>query len=127
MNIYINESPIHGKGVFAHSRIKEDEWQYIYGWIYQYKPIWGRAKESATKALKDFEQAWTYGFEWDDDSGFVPFTPWRYLNHSADPNCEVAEPEDSNGNSILIVTALCSIAPNKELTIDYGYDPKEDS
>jgi len=127
LNIYIDNSPIHGKGVFAYSCIKKDEWQCIYGWIYKYKPVWGRAKESATQALKDFEQAWTYGFEWDNDSGFVPFAPWCYLNHSNDPNCEVVEPEEAKGNSILIVTALRSIPKNRELTIDYGYDPKEDS
>lgn len=74
---------------------------------------------------KDGYEPWMdYCFEWDRESLFLPDPPFRFLNHSNNPNCEVVDSE--TGNFIMVVEALRNIEPNEELTIDYGYDPSED-
>jgi SET domain-containing protein len=49
-----------------------------------------------------------------------PQTPFRYLNHSCDPNCELLE-SWVKGEPHLWVFALRRIRALEELTIDYGW------
>ncbi len=99
MSVEIRLSEIHGMGVFAIEDFEEGDWETIYG-----TP---RPEETV------------YCFE--EEEGFwEPFPPFRYLNHSADPNCFVEWDED-NGMTYLI--AIREIEIGEELTIDYGYDP----
>lgn len=60
-----------------------------------------------------------------------PLPPYRFLNHSCMPNCqlieweienELADSESSDPVIELWVHALRDIAINEELTIDYGWD-----
>jgi uncharacterized protein len=57
-----------------------------------------------------------------------PASPFRYLNHSCEPNCQLIEFEERNhpdGTPRLWVWALRSIRAGEELTIDYAW-PAED-
>jgi len=97
MNIEIKESPIHGTGVFAREVIEDGHWQYIYGYL------------STTPT--------EYGFEHSDGVWWEPYPPFRFLNHSKTPNCEVSSYDDDT----TILTALRDLEDGEELTIDYGY------
>jgi hypothetical protein len=96
MNIEILESPIHGTGVFAREMIEVGEWQYIYGYLSDIPTV--------------------YGFEHSDRVWWEPFAPFRYLNHSNTPNCEVSSYDDDS----TILTTLRDLEEGEELTIDYG-------
>lgn len=108
MNVRIQQSPIHGRGVFANESIQAGDWQYMYGDLRIVLP--GDIHER-------------YGVEWDEERKYMPFAPWCCLNHSNTPNCEIEELE---GHPMLTVTALRNIELDEELTIDYGHEPKDD-
>jgi hypothetical protein len=52
-----------------------------------------------------------------------PKAPFRYLNHSCEPNCELVEWEEADGSrdTRIWVHALRTVRPSDELTIDYGW------
>lgn len=52
-----------------------------------------------------------------------PAAPFRYLNHSCRPNCELFfyEAEDAAPQDRLWLQALTAIEPGDELTIDYAW------
>lgn len=106
MNVFIADSPIHGRGVFANEIIEVGEWQFVYGEVRVILP--GDPLEG-------------YCVEWDNERTFVPFMPWFFCNHSDVPNCEISD-YDGHGD-VLIIGALRDISPGKELTLNYGYDP----
>jgi hypothetical protein len=59
-----------------------------------------------------------------------PHAPFRYLNHSCEPNCELYLIEnDERGNSLCMprvaVETLRSIVAGEELTIDYGWPAEQ--
>lgn len=63
------------------------------------------------------------------DATLEPYAPYRFLNHSCDPNClfiewTIDDYENENGAPVLElwVHALKDILPGEELTIDYGWD-----
>ncbi len=67
-----------------------------------------------------------YLMELDDDLLLNPGRPFRYLNHSCTPNCELFmweddEPDPEAGTRHLNVAATRSIKEGDELTIDYGW------
>lgn len=109
MNVRIQKSPIHGRGVFANEPIDKDQWQYIYG---------------ETRVILPGDPLMHYGVEWDDELTFMAYAPFCCCNHSSDPNCEISE--DPDEHVIMVITALRDIKPDEELTIDYGYCPSED-
>jgi len=102
VNVTIGESPIHGLGVFACAEIEVDTEQNFYGLL----------TDTPTNYGFDFQERW-----------FEPFPPFRYTNHSNEPNCEVSVYPDCTFEII----ALRDIAAGEELTIDYGFDPAGDS
>ena len=102
MDVEIRQSSIHGLGVFARNEIEEDHWQYIYG------------DETDDPPVHQQKYCFVgYGCSW-----FLPYRPFKYLNHSDEPNCVVVDEEGT-----MIITALHLILPGEELTIDYGYFP----
>ena len=107
MNVYIDKSSIHGRGVFANELIETDDWQWVYGDL---------------RIILPGDRFEPYGVEWDHRT-FIPYAPWCCVNHSTTPNCEINETESSR--PILIITALRTILPDEEILIDYGYDPSE--
>jgi SET domain-containing protein len=59
-----------------------------------------------------------------------PGEPYRFLNHSCDPNCELLliDVEDEDGRLLLPeiwLSALRDIEPGEELTIDYGWPAEQ--
>jgi hypothetical protein len=64
------------------------------------------------------------------DARLDPKPPFRYLNHSCEPNCELvlwkSRKKKGRKYSRLWVQALRKIRPGEELTIDYGW-PAEDA
>jgi SET domain-containing protein len=56
------------------------------------------------------------------ESVLVPYAPFRYLNHSCEPNAELVEYEhEDNEPSEIVVHAIRTIRPGEELTIDYAW------
>lgn len=50
-----------------------------------------------------------------------PKAPFRYLNHSCEPNCELLEWEISGDVPQIWVHAKRTVRPSEQLTIDYGW------
>ena len=51
-----------------------------------------------------------------------PHAPFRYLNHSCEPNCELLEWQETESSKPQIwVHALRTVRPSEQLTIDYGW------
>ncbi len=70
-----------------------------------------------------------YGSEYciDLDTGraLEPDAPFRYVNHSCDPNCEIFSWDEADGDITpdrIWLTALRVIRPGEELTIDYAWE-----
>jgi len=101
--IYVGKSLIEGKGIHAGEPIHAGERiQYITGRRVKKLP---RTKEEALSIPNWFGLSKQY---WIDPQE----TPFRYLNHSCNPNAAVA------GTKIL--TALRDIKQDEEITIDYS-------
>lgn len=66
-----------------------------------------------------------YCIELDDMTSLEPTPPFRYLNHSCDPNCEFGW-EEIDGETRIFVETLRPIGFGEELTIDYAW-PKENA
>lgn len=101
--IYVDNSSINGKGIFAGEAVRAGERiQYIAGKVVKKIP---KTKEEALSIPNWFGISRQY---WIDPEE----TPFRYLNHSCEPNAAVA------GTKIL--TALVDIPQGREITIDYS-------
>jgi hypothetical protein len=102
MDVEIRISQVEGLGVFARSCIEAEEWQYVYG----------------DELIDPLPQQLKYCFE-NDDTYFMPYEPFKFLNHSDTPNCKVFIDEWGT----MHIEALQEIFEGEELTIDYGYLP----
>lgn len=96
-------SGIHGDGVFAREGLEEGDWQLVYGEVLPLQP-------------HPMEH---YCLE-HDEGQYLPYAPWCWTNHSADPNCEMLWCEEDN---IYYIEVLKRLWAGAELTIDYGYTP----
>ena len=95
--VYVAESPIHGKGLFAREPIEPGEYIGTY--------LGPAAKRNGSHVL------WVdAGDEWIGRRGFNRL---RYLNHDARPNAEF------DGFDLY---AVRWIRPDDEITIDYHWD-----
>ena len=95
--IYVKESDIHGKGLFAKMEIEDDSWLGTY--------------EGPEASRNGSHVLWVY-----EDAGLVGRSgrnKLRYLNHSTNPNAEFDGFE---------LYALREIAVDEEVTIHYGED-----
>lgn len=66
----------------------------------------------------------SYSFEIDEQTQLEPYAPFRYLNHSCEPNCEFDHFDDDGeygAGARLYVIALGDILAGAELTIDYNW------
>jgi len=97
-DVEVRESPIHGKGVFAKKRIRANTRVGVYEGPH--------TKRNGTYVL------WV---EYDDGEviGINGRNALRYMNHSRTPNSVFWGEE---------LFTLCDIAPDTELTFDYGED-----
>lgn len=97
-----------GKGVFARKRFRKSQ---IVG-------------EAIGKIIINAEYDSRYCVELSDTHVLEPGAPFRYLNHSCEPNCELFswEPDEWGDESHRVfVQALRTIQPGEELTIDYAW------
>jgi hypothetical protein len=82
--------------------------------------------EIAGPIFTDLADADNYTFDFEGDQMLKPMAPFRFLNHSCDPNCafEVLDQPASHGQPekrVLYLTAVRDIAGGEELTIDYNW------
>lgn len=61
-----------------------------------------------------------YCIELDDKFSIEPFEPFRFLNHSCEPNAELTSFEDGTFADIFVM-AICDIAAGEEVVIDYAW------
>jgi uncharacterized protein len=104
--VRVGHSP-HGLGVFSLRRFAADEWL---------GPIEGRVVDDA-----HYES--DYCMELGEQSALEPDPPFRYVNHSCHPNCELIQrnrTEDAD-HPRLWLQAKTTLAPGEELTIDYAW------
>ena len=97
-----------GKGVFARKRFRKGQ-------------IIGEAKG---RIIVDEEYDSRYCIELSDTHVLEPGAPFRYLNHSCEPNCELFswEPDEDGDESMNVhVSTLRTIELGEELTIDYAW------
>ena len=91
--VFVDKSPIHGKGMFARKRIKANV---------TLGPLLGKP------ARKDG----TYVLWLSDSEGFRVTNDFRFINHDSDPNCALTDVD---------VVTLRTIEVGEELTHDYGW------
>lgn len=108
IQICIKETEI-GSGVFACDAIEVD--QYV-----------GEVPGDVSAEL-DTDNC--YHIELTSQLALDPHPPFRFLNHSCDPNCELAVVyvDEDNPDELprVYVVALRSIEADEQLTIDYGW------
>lgn len=65
----------------------------------------------------------SYSFEVDTETQLEPQAPFRFLNHSCDPNCEFDWLDHAPSRKLpqLLLIALRTIRAGEELTIDYNW------
>ncbi len=73
--------------------------------------------------VQDPDYSSDYCFELNDGRSLEPSSPFRFLNHSCEPNCEIFiwEQELDQQDARLSIGARQAIEPSHELTIDYGW------
>ena len=99
---YVAESTIHGKGLFARTRIKKGTYMGEY-----LGPVVKRNGSHVLWVCDDRGR----------EIGRSGRNKLRYLNHSKRPNAEF------DGFELF---ALKAIGPDQEITINYSYDPAAD-
>jgi len=68
-----------------------------------------------------------YCMELGEHLALEPESPFRFVNHSCQPNCRLLELEPDSADAEtanvgdLWLEALCDIAPGEQITIDYGW------
>jgi uncharacterized protein len=78
------------------------------------------------RVIDDAEYASPYCIDLGDALSLEPRAPFRYLNHSCDPNCELVlvdctYPDGTKAPTEVELHALRPIAEGDELTIDYAW------
>ena len=116
----VQQSPIHGRGLYARCAIEAgtDIIQYV-GEKISKEESSRRALEWEARARKQ-GSGLVYIFELDEEwdlDGRRGRNPARYINHSCDGNCEAIDYEGE-----IWIVARRPIAAGEELTYDYGYD-----
>lgn len=72
------------------------------------------------RIIHDADYGSDYCIDLGDGTSIEPHRPFRCLNHSCSPNCELSYSE-IGGRRKLWVDTLRAIEPGEELTIDYGW------
>ena len=100
-----------GKGVFAQMNYRAD-------------CVIGEIKG---ELIDDPNYGSDYCFDLEDGRQLEPWPPFRFLNHSCEPNCEFEFFDLANESSLdiqrrVFLLALRNIAHGDELTIDYRWE-----
>lgn len=120
--VELKGSEVHGKGVFAITKIPKDTKiiQYI-GRKITKKESEKIADEQLELNKKDNNHGAVYIFELNkkyDLDGNTPDNHAKYINHSCNPNCE-----SINEDNEIWIYSIKEIQKGEELSFDYGYDP----
>lgn len=98
-----------GRGVFANRRFSKGELIGV---------IWG-------EVIDDEDYSSDYCMDLGGSLSLEPKAPFRYLNHSCEPNGQLylvpPERPDDDPVPLMIVEALRTIQPGEEITIDYAW------
>ena len=109
----VRNSPIHGRGVFATTKIRKGTV------IIEYKGMRATVDDAMARPDSDpADSAHTFLFELNDDrviDARVRGNAARWINHSCDPNCRTFEDEDGR----VFIEARRKIRPGEELGYDY--------
>jgi len=102
-----------GKGIFARKNIRKDE---IVG-------------EIEGEIITDADYGSDYCFKLGDRHRLEPEPPFRFVNHSCDPNCEFdwIESTESGARTVkkrAFLIALMDIRRGEQLTIDYNWSAR---
>jgi hypothetical protein len=118
--IYVRQSCIHSKGVFAKKDIARDTHiiEYV-GEKITKKESERRAEKVITRHKENVEHGAVYIFELNkryDIDGYVEYNTARFINHSCSPNCE-----SINIRGHIWIVAMRDIQKDEEITYNYGY------
>lgn len=104
--VRIGRTPL-GRGIFACRRFRAEQ---VIGVV-------------RGRVVNDPDYGSDYCIELGEGRGLEPAAPFRYLNHSCEPNCELFSWEADEAASLgrLWLQALRPIEPDEELTIDYAW------
>ena len=108
-NVFIAETD-HGRGLFAAREFQRGE---QVGWM-------------EGQIITDESYSSDYCVDLGNGIGLEPQAPFRFLNHSCEPNCELYIVDtDDYGTPLaaprVTVDTIRSISPGEELAIDYGW------
>lgn len=119
--LYLKESKIHSKGVFASKNIPKGIKLIEYTGELITKEEGTKRSESTQNAhKKDSSKGGVYIFDIDEEhdlDGDVENNYAKYINHSCDPNCEF----EGEGKKIW-VNSIKKIKKDEELSINYGFN-----
>lgn len=120
-NLRLDRSGLHGRGVFARDFIAEGERviEYVGERITKAEAQRREERRLARRAAGRDASVFVFELEGRHDlDGAVPGNPARWINHSCAPNCEAQEDRGR-----IWIVARRDIAPDEELTFDYGFAP----
>ena len=121
--VRLGRSGLHGFGLFARDFIPQDTQIIEYVGERITKAEAQRREERRLARLAAGGDGCVYIFELNrrhDLDGQVPWNPARRINHSCRPNCE-----SQQGRGRIWIVARRDIAPDEELTYDYGFPYSE--
>jgi hypothetical protein len=99
----------YGMGLFATKKFRKDD----------------EVGEITGERFHDPDYSSEYCIDLGDDMALEPGEPFRFLNHSCEPNCKLYvvfdEDEAPIGDRKVIVEALVDVPKGSELTIDYEW------
>ncbi len=116
--IVVRKSGIHGRGVYANRRIREDETVCEYkGEIISELEVARRYPEN----MEGLNHTFIFGIENDHNiDGGAKGNIARWINHSCDPNCDTFDE-----NKRMFIRAIRDIRPGEELSYDYCIETNE--
>ena len=121
--VRLGRSGLHGFGLFARDFIPQDTQIIEYVGEHITKAEAQRREDRRLARLAAGGDGCVYVFELNQRSdldGQVPWNPARRINHSCAPNCE-----SQQGRGRIWIVARRDIAPDEELTYDYGFPYSE--
>ena len=78
--------------------------------------------ETRGTIVEDPDYSSDYCFDLDKGRSLEPSSPFRFLNHSCEPNCEIFMWDElDQKDARLLIGARHAIGPGRELTIDYAW------
>lgn len=97
----------YGNGLFAAERIAAGK-------------CLGRVSGSVLRVEQVTEEQTSYVIDLGGDKVLYPFSPFRNLNHSCNPNAELSHYEGK-----MYVDVTRTILPGQQITIDYGWNHED--